>query len=68
MSEGKWCPRCGVDGPMTFVRQGEHRVGICANQHAVSSERIGQASFEHERLTRWIRRLERSTWRDAVGY
>ena len=53
---------------MTFVRQGELRVGFCANQHKVSAEPIGQASFEHARMSRWIRRLEKSTWRDAVGY
>ncbi len=68
MSEGKLCPRCGVSGPVTFVRQGEQRVGVCANQHKVSSEPISQASCGSERMSRWIRRLETSTWRDAVVY
>ena len=68
MIEGKRCQRCGVDGPVTFVRQGEQRVGLCANQHKVSAETIGRASCDHQRLSLWIRRLERSTWRESVRY
>ncbi len=53
---------------MAFVRQGEQRVGVCANQHKMTWERIGAQPFTHQRLSLWIRRLECSTWRDAVRY
>ena len=68
MSEAKRCRRCGDHGPTTYFRQGDKRVGVCANQHKISEETIGSASFEHERLARWLRQVEQTAWREAVTF
>ena len=68
MSEAKRCRQCGESGPTTFFRQGNARIGVCANQHKISEEPIGNAPFEHERLSNWIKRLKRSTWRETISY
>lgn len=59
MSYAKRCPRCGETGPVTLHIVGEHRVGVCANQHNMTREAIGPEPFAHQRMTNWIARLQR---------
>ena len=64
MCELVQCPRCGEAGPATLVVIGDHRVGVCANQHKMTEEPIGSEPIRtvplaHRRMTDWLRTLER---------
>lgn len=68
MSSAKCCPRCGEAGPVTLHIVGDHRIGVCANQHKMTQERIGVEPFAHKRLTDWIVRLQRGVGATALEY
>jgi hypothetical protein len=68
MSLAKRCPHCGEIGPVILHVVGDLRIGVCANQHKMTQERIGAQPFAHQRMTNWIASLERGGAQETVQY